>query len=249
MKNKKITVAKTYKLKSNKAPLSFMIPTKSSRSYSLLYFDEEKNENRPLRYAKNQKSPFEDEQDGSAILEPIVFEDGMFHVPKNNPVLQEFLHYHPMNGNIFVEVDDAKDAEEEVETLNLEVEALVAASQMSIDKIETMSRVLFGRDTSKVSTVELKRDILIFAKSNPFDFLEAIDDPTMKVQGTVQLFFDKGLLTFRRNKKEIWFSTPSNKTRMLVVPFNEDPLYLATSYLQSDEGIESLKMLENLIEG
>ena len=65
MKNKKITVAKTYRLKSEKAPLSFMIPTKSSRSYSLLYFDEEKNENRPLRYARNQKSPFEDEQDGN----------------------------------------------------------------------------------------------------------------------------------------------------------------------------------------
>tara|TARA_R110000822_G_scaffold230773_1_gene362882 strand:- start:974 stop:1723 length:750 start_codon:yes stop_codon:yes gene_type:complete len=249
MKNKKISVAKTYRLKSDKAPLSFMIPTKSSRSYSLLYFDEEKNENRPLRYARNQKSPFEDEQDGSAILEPIVFEDGMLYVPANNPVLQEFLHYHPMNGSKFVEVDDAKDAEEEVEMLNLEVEALVVASQMSIDQIETLSRVLFGKDTSSISTVELKRDILIFAKSNPFDFLEAIDDPTMKVQGTVQLFFDKGLLTFRRNKKEIWFSTPSNKTRMLVVPFNEDPLYLATSYLQSDEGIESLKMLENLIEG
>ena len=249
MKNKKISVAKAYRLKSEKAPLSFMIPTKSSRSYSLLYFDEEKNENRPLRYARNQKSPFEDEQDGSAILEPIVFEDGMLYVPANNPVLQEFLHYHPMNGSKFVEVDDAKDAEEEVEMLNLEVEALVVASQMSIDQIETLSRVLFGKDTSSISTVELKRDILIFAKSNPFDFLEAIDDPTMKVQGTVQLFFDKGLLTFRRNKKEIWFSTPSNKTRMLVVPFNEDPLYLATSYLQSDEGIESLKMLENLIEG
>jgi len=69
------------------------------------------------------------------------------------------------------------------------------------------------------------------------------------VDGEVQLFFDKGLLTFRKNKKEIWFNTPSNKTRMLVVPFNEDPLYLATSYLQSDEGIDSLKMLENLVEG
>ena len=77
----------------------------------------------------------------------------------------------------------------------------------------------------------------------------ATDFRTVKVQGTVQLFFDKGLLTFRRNKKEIWFNTPSNKTRMLVVPFNEDPLYLATSYLQSDEGIDSLKMLENLVEG
>lgn len=248
MKNKKTTVAKTYRLTSEKAPLSFMIPTKSSRSYSLLYFDEELNANRPLRYARNQKSPFEDEQDGNAILEPIVFEDGFLHVPKNNPILQEFLHYHPMNGDRFVEVDDVKDAEEEVEILNLEVEALVAASQMTIDRIETISRVLFGRDTSKVSTAELKRDMLIFAKTNPFEFLEAIDDPTMKMQGEVQLFFDKGLLTFRKNKKEIWFNTPSNKTRMLVVPFNEDPLSLASSYLKSDEGIESLKMLEKLIE-
>ena len=249
MKNKKIPVAKTYKLKSEKAPLSFMIPTKSSRSYSLLYFDEEKNENRTLRYARNQKSPFEDEQDGNVILEPVVFEDGMLHVPKNNPILQEFLHYHPMNGSRFVEVDEAKDAEEEVEILNLEVEALVEASKLSVEQIESLSRVLFGKDTSKTSTAELKRDMLIFAKSNPNDFLDAINDPTVKIQGTVQLFFDKGLLTFRRNNKEIWFSTPSNKTRMLVVPFNEDPLYLATSYLQSDEGIDSLKMLENLIEG
>ncbi len=249
MKNKKISVAKTYRLTSEKAPLSFMIPTKSSRSYSLLYFDEERNENRPLRYARNQKSPFEDEQDGNVILEPVVFEDGFLRVPKNNPVLQEFLHYHPMNGRRFVEVNEAKDAEEEVEILNLEVDALVEASKLSIEQIESLSRVLFGKDTSKTSTAELKRDMLIFAKSNPSDFLDAINDPTVKVQGTVQLFFDKGLLTFRRNKKEIWFNTPSNKTRMLVVPFNEDPLYLATSYLQSDEGIDSLKMLENLIEG
>ena len=249
MKNKKIAVDKTYKLTSNKAPLSFMIPTKSSRSYSLLYFDEERNENRPLRYARNQKSPFEDEQDGNVILEPIVFEDGMLHVPKNNPVLQEFLHYHPMNGSKFVEIDEAKDAEEEVEILNLEVDALVEASKLSIEQIESLSRVLFGKDTSKTSTAELKRDMLIFAKSNPSDFLDAINDPTVKIQGTVQMFFDKGLLTFRRNNKEIWFNTPLNKTRMLVVPFNEDPLYLATSYLQSDEGIDSLKMLENLVEG
>ena len=249
MKKNATLVTKAYKLMREERPLAYMLSSRHSIRSPLLYFDEEQGVNRPLRYARNQKSPFEDEQDGSAILEPIVFEDGMLYVPANNPVLQEFLHYHPMNGGKFVEVDDAKDAEEEVEMLNLEVEALVVASQMSIDQIETLSRVLFGKDTSSISTVELKRDILIFAKSNPFDFLEAIDDPTMKVQGTVQLFFDKGLLTFRRNKKEIWFSTPSNKTRMLVVPFNEDPLYLATSYLQSDEGIESLKMLENLIEG
>jgi hypothetical protein len=35
---------------------------------------------------------------------------------------------------------------------------------------------------------------------------------------------------------------------MLTVPFGEDPMYIVSSYLQSDDGIESLKMLEKLLE-
>jgi hypothetical protein len=91
-----------------------------------MYFDEEQNVNRALRYARNQKSPFEDEQDGNAILEPIIFEDGFLHVPRTNPVLQEFLHYHPMNGLHFEEINNEKDAQEDVEVLNLEVDAFEA---------------------------------------------------------------------------------------------------------------------------
>ena len=83
-----------------------MLPTRNSRRYPLMYFDEEMGQNRSLRYARNQKSPFEDDQDGNAILEPVIFEDGFLRVPRTNPVLQEFLHYHPMNGLKFHEVDE-----------------------------------------------------------------------------------------------------------------------------------------------
>jgi hypothetical protein len=31
---------------------------------------------------RNQRSPFEDEQDGNAVLEPVIFEDGFLNVPK-----------------------------------------------------------------------------------------------------------------------------------------------------------------------
>ena len=89
---------RVYKLTRNKAPLSCIIPSRHSQRSPLLYFDEDKGYNRALRYARNQKSCFEDEQDGSAIVEPIIFEEGMLRVPKNNPVLQAFLHYHPLNG-------------------------------------------------------------------------------------------------------------------------------------------------------
>jgi hypothetical protein len=248
MKTKKAkTVDKVYKLTRGAAPLSLMLPTRNSRRFPLFYFDEEKGENRALRYARNQKSPFEDEQDGNVILEPIIFEDGMLVVPRTNPVLQSFLHYHPLNGTKFVEVDDEKDAQEDVESLNIEVDALIEARQLPIDMLESVSRVLFGKDTSRVSTAELKRDVLVFAKNEPKEFLSVLSDPSLKLQGDVQLFFDKGLLSFRKNKKEVWYNTSSNKTRMLTVPFGEEGMQSVASYLSSDDGIESLKTLENLM--
>ena len=91
----------------------------------MLHWDEESGTNRPLRYARKQKTPFQDEQDNSAILEPVVFENGFLSVPKNNQVLQQFLSLHPGNGQLFVQVDKAKEAAEIVEDLNMEVDALL----------------------------------------------------------------------------------------------------------------------------
>ena len=245
----KVTVDKTYKLTSSSTPLAYFIPTRNSTSYSLLYYDEEKNENRALRYAKNQKSPFEDEQDGNTILEAVVFEDGFLSVPRSNPVLQEFLHYHPMNGKEFVEVNSEKDAEADLEALNIQADALVAAKSLSIEELENISRVVFGTDPSRYSTAELKRDILLLARNNPEVFLDALSDPSTNLKSQIQGFFEKGLISFRKNKKEVWFNTVSNKSRMLAIPYKEDPIDAIASYLQSDAGIESLKMLENLAEG
>ena len=77
---KKITPkARVYKLKTRHTPLSLMLASRNTSQKPLVYFDEEKMINRALRYAVNQKSIFEDEQDGSALLGTIVFEDGFKH--------------------------------------------------------------------------------------------------------------------------------------------------------------------------
>ena len=248
MKKTVKSVDRVYKLTRDAAPLSYTLPTRNSRRFPLMYFDEVSNTNRALRYARNQKSPYEDEQDGNAILDPIIFIDGMLSVPRTNPVLQEFLSLHPLNGKRFVEVDNERDAAEAVENLNLEVDALIEARNLELEMVENVSRVLFGSDTSKISTAELKRDILVFAKREPKDFLNILNDPMLKLQSKVHRFFDSSLITFRKNKKEVWYNTSSNKTRMLVVPYGEDPYYLEASFLSSDEGIESLKLLEKSVD-
>jgi len=239
-------VDKVYKLKIGN-PLSYTLASRNHPRFPLMWFDEKNNVNRALRYCTNQKSPFEDEQDGNFIIEPIIFEDGFLRVPKNNPVLQEFLHYHPLNGNIFVEVDKEKDAAAEVEDLNLEVEALIEARQLSLDQIETLTRVMFGKDPSTVSTAELRRDILVFAKRDPREFLNILNDPELKFQAKVRTFFENKLLILRNGDKEVWFNTATNKKKMLSVPFGEDPYEMVAHYLQSDDGIDSLKMLEAIL--
>jgi hypothetical protein len=247
MKSKLVPADRIYKLKGDSAPLSYTIPSRNTRRFPLLWFDEENNVNRPLRYAINQKTPFEDEQDGNAIVEPIIFENGFLSVPKNNPVLQEFLHYHPLNGRTFVEVDNEKDAAKEVEVLNFEVDALIQARQLSIEQLETVSRVLFGKDPSRFTTAELKRDVLIYAKRDPRGFLNVISDPMLQLQSNVHIFFENKLLTFRNGHKEVWFNSTSNKKKMLTVPYGQDPYFTVAEFLKTDEGIDALKMLENYL--
>lgn len=245
MKKKLVPSDRIYKLKGEAAPLSYTLPSRNTRRYPLLWFDEESNVNRPLRYAINQKTPFEDEQDGNAIVEPVIFENGFLSVPKNNPVLQEFLHYHPLNGRTFIEVDHEKDAAKEVESLSAEVDALIQARQLSVEQLESVSRVLFGKDPSRFTSSELKRDVLIYAKRDPQGFLNVLGDPMLKLQSNVHVFFENKLLTFRNGQKEVWFNTNSNKKKMLTVPYGEDPYFSVAEFLKSDEGIDALKMLEN----
>lgn len=237
---------KIYKLKSGN-PLSYTLASRNHPRFPLMWYDEKKNINRALRYAVNQKSPFEDEQDGNAIVEPIVFEDGFLRVPKTNPVLQEFLHYHPFNGRVFVEVDHEKDAAEEVDYLHIEVDAMVQARQLTIEQIETLTRVMFGTDPSLSSTAELKRDILVFAKKDPVGFLDILNDPDLKFHGKVMTFFENKLLLLKNNNKEVWYNTPTNKKKMLSVAFGEDPYEATALFLKSDDGIDSLKLLDTIM--
>ncbi len=237
---------KVYKLLAG-SPLSYSLASRNHPRFPLMWFDEDKNQNRPLRYAVNQKSPFEDEQDGNAIVEPIIFEDGFLSVSKTNPVLQEFLHYHPLNGIVFAEVDEQKEAEAEVADMNIEIDALIAARELNIEQIETLTRVMFGKDPSLYPSDILKRDILVYAKSEPSEFLNILNDPQLQYQSKVRLFFENKLLALRNNDREVWFNTSTNKKKMISVPFGEDPYEMAGHYLQSDEGLDALKMLEAIV--
>tara|TARA_R110000764_G_scaffold52091_1_gene113531 strand:+ start:265 stop:1020 length:756 start_codon:yes stop_codon:yes gene_type:complete len=237
-------VDKAYRLKQDRAPLSYMLSSRHSKRSPLLHFDEGKGLNRPLRYARNQKSPFEDEQDGNAILEPIVFEDGMLFVPKQNQVLQQFLHYHPSNGRVYEVVDKSRDASKELEMVEKAVDAMIVAKDLKGDKLLAVARVLIGVSVDKMSTAEIKRDVLVYARNSPHDFMETINDPMLDLTNDVVQFFNNSYLSLRNSGKDVYFNLPKNKTKLLTVPFGEDPYYIVASLFQTDDGIETYKLLK-----
>jgi len=224
--------------------LSYTIPSRNTKRSSLLYFDEETGTNRSLRYAKNQKSIFEDEQDGTAILEPIIFEDGFLRVSKENQVLQKFLAYHPQNGKSFIEVDREKDASVDVDQLDLALEAQLMAKDLDVEMLETVARVVIGLRVDNLTTAELKRDVRLFAGRYPMDFMESLNDPLLTLQNKCAKFFSEGLLVLK-NKKDVYFNIKGNKKKLLTVPYGEDPLFILASFLQSDEGLEVMRILED----
>jgi hypothetical protein len=238
---------KSYKLKKDIAPLSYMLPSKHSSRKALLYFDEKEGTNRALRYSANQKTPFQDEQDKNIILEPIIFEDGFLAVPKTNPVLQWFLDIHPGKGKIFVEVDKEADAGKQLEKMDAEYDAMVAAKNLGGEELDRIGRVVLGRDVTKIGSAELRRDIRVYASNNPHEFLALIDDPETEHISNVALMFDKGLLGYR-DGKHVHYNLADNKKRMLTVPHGEDRNATVSQYLKSDKGLNELEMLERLLE-
>ena len=63
-------------------------------------------------------------------------------------------------------------AKSEIDILEMEVDALDAAKNIDIDLAEAVMRVEVGSKVSEMSSKELKRDLLLYAKRNPSLFLE-----------------------------------------------------------------------------
>ena len=162
---------RTYLLKDGMEPITYTIKTKN-----VFWFDEEKGLQREIKYCKNQQTVFVDEMKGPQNLSHITFLDGVLNVPREDQMLQKFLELHPQNGSAFEEFNPVQIAVDETADLELEIEALMAAKDMDIDMAEAIMRVEIGSEVSNMSSKELKRDLLLYAKRNPGLFLDLVDD-------------------------------------------------------------------------
>jgi hypothetical protein len=232
-----------YYLTNNVEPLTFKLGSRHTSRHPLMWFDDEKGHQRELRYATNQKSCFVDEQNGPVTLDHIIFENGTLFVPKNKRNLQELLSlYHPHKGRLYDEYDSIVEAEDQLDIITLEIDALNIANTMEVDKGEAILRVEQGSRVSTLSSKEIKRDLLIFAKNNPGLFLELCEDENVELRNFAIKATEANIIKLSSDQRI--FSWASNGRKLMTVPFEENPYSAMAAWLKTDEGVEVYKSID-----
>jgi len=227
-----------YYLKNGKSPLSYLI-----RGSSIHWFDEEKGYERELKYTSNQRTCFVDEMKGDQRLEHIIFQKGGLFVPKNKTVLQKLLSlYHPHKDKLFEEHQPVKIAETQLDWLEFEVAAMNAATNLDIDMMEAVMRVEIGSKVSNMSSKELKRDLLLFAKKSPKLFLELVTDENVMLRNFGIKATEANIIRLSSDQRT--FVWASNDRKLMTVPFEEHPYSALAAWFKTDEGMEIYSNIE-----
>ena len=229
---------RVYYLKGSKKPLSRMI-----KSANIYWFDEEKGFERELKYCENQRTPFVDEMKGDQRLSHIIFRNGALLVQKEKTVLQKLLSlYHPEKDITYEEWKPEVVAADEIEILEMEADAILMARDLDIDMAEAIMRVEKGSEVSKMSSKELKRDLLVFARNNPALFLELANDDNVQLRNFGIKATELGIIKLSSDQRN--FLWGSNNRPIMTVPFDEHPYTALAHWFKTDEGMEIYSNIE-----
>ena len=229
---------RTYVLKNGQTPLS-----KSIKAAGIYYFDEELGYERELKYTSNQRTVFVDDMKGDQRLDHIIFRKGVLMVPKNKVTLQKLLSlYHPHRNKIFYELKPEVNAANEIDWLEMEIKALNAAQSLDIDMAEAVMRVEIGSKVSNMSSKELRRDLLLYAKRNPELFLELVNDENVVLRNFGIRATEMGILKLSSDQRT--FNWGSTDRKLMTVPFDEHPYSALAAWFKTDEGMEVYSNIE-----
>ena len=225
------------------APLTLTISSRHTSRHPLLWFDEEQRTQRELRYATNQNSPFADEQKGESTLGHIMFKDGVLFVKKEQQNLQKLLSlYHPLRNNKYYEHNAVAIAEYELDDLEIQIDAMMAARSMEVDAAEAILRVEIGSKVSEMTSKEIKRDLLLFAKRNPDLFIELANDDNVQLRNVAIKAVEAGVIRLSQDQRSFHWGT--NDRKLMNVPFDENPYSAIAAWFKTDEGVEVYRSIE-----
>ena len=239
---------RVYELVGKYSPPLRQIRSKHSYSSPLLVLDEDKKQNRAIRFALNQSSPFVDEQgDKHVKTSHILFEEGMLVTSSSDIGLQQFLHIHPDNtangGKLFAEIKPEVEAEEEVEDFEARAEAYEFVRNAKADNIAAVMFSQIGNEVFKTSTKELKRDLYVLADNEPDFLLQLADKDTYKLQYVAAQAVKHEIFVLD-GKLVKW---KSNGRKVCSIPVDKNTHTAIGDFFTTDDGVEVKAKVDELL--
>ena len=89
---------------------------------------------------------------------------------------------------------------------------------------------------------ELKRDLLLFARSNPQLFISLANDDNVQLRNVAIRAAEAGIINLSSDQRT--FTWGSNGRKLMNVPFDENPYSAFAAFLKTDEGVEIYKSID-----
>ena len=172
-----------------------------------------------------------------------MFRDGVLFVPKQQQNLQKLLSiYHPALNTKYTEFSKIEEATDDLVYLEMEIDALNAAKSMDVDQAEAILRVEVGSEVSKMTSREIKRDLLMFAKNNPSLFIDLANDENVQLRNFAIKATEADIIKLSGDQRTFLWS--SNDKKLMTVPFDEHPYSAMAAFFKTDEGLQIFKSIE-----
>lgn len=149
---------------------------------------------------------------------------------------------HPDKDVVYEEWDPNRDAKVELEIEEYILDAQLACREMPIEELEAIARIVYRADVSKMTSTELKRDMLIYARENPKEFIDYANDPDIKLRNLAIRSVDSGVLAIKDDNRTIVWNDKSQQT-ILKVKFGENPIGELSAYFKTDEGMDLMEAI------
>jgi hypothetical protein len=117
-----------------------------------------------------------------------------------------------------------------------------AANNLDVDMMEAVMRVEIGSKVSEMSSKELKRDLLLFAKRSPQLFLELVTDENVQLRNFGIRAVEANIIKLSGDQRT--FTWGSTGRKLMNVPFDENPYSALAAWFKTDEGVEVYSQIE-----
>ena len=93
-----------------------------------------------------------------------------------------------------------------------------------------------------MSSKEIKRDLLLFAKKNPKLFVDLANDENVQLRNFAIKATESKIIKLSDDQRT--FLWTANDKKLMTVPFDENPYSAMAAFFKTDEGIQVFKSIE-----